>query len=465
MYQRMQVFPVIEHVKKTSSSSAAPAPLHLKTIKGSVQDQQHFLTPAEQANHRYKYIHKVVHYTTTAMKRLAHDHFLIACLAITGLTRLNIKRNLDLEADETMGHGSGGGGGVVGGAATGGVGRGVGLRGSRMQLKKKNSFMVATNSLSESGEENILTELKMEVNGNKWSRLFTIADVVSADLARNPDSVRTMNYRENTSSFSNLRKGMSSYETSGADFLPSMQMQEESNTTPVIPILPSPHAHALGTSGSQHAFSQMALEVVEEGEGEANTTSGEALNTASLDEEKVAEGRGFPLAPLAAGHTTTTTPSASSTTTTTTATTLHPHPPPHVKAQSEVGMGKEAEKGNTNNNNNNHGNGTNSSGGGGGGAGAGLRSLSLSRLRANSLRVMSDTELAKSKRMSVNLVAQLLLDWMETRQNPLFSEEVVTQLGQLWTKHGHRYFSSSKAAGLSYHQTTVITYALTIVCE
>lgn len=445
MYQRMQVFPVIEHVKKTSSSTSRSAAtstsLHLKTIKGSVQDQQHFLTPTEQANHRYKYIHKVVHYTTTAMKRLAHEHFLIACLAITGLTRLTIKRNLDLEADETMGHSSSGGVGGGGAAPGGGVGRGVGLRGSRMQLKKKNSFMVATNSLSESGEENILTELKMEVNGNKWSRLFTIADVVSADLARNPDSVRTMNYRENTSSFSNLRKGMSSYETSGADFLPSMQTQEETNTTPVIPILPSPHAHALGTSSSQHAFSQMALEVVEEGEGEANTTSAEGLRTTSVDEEKVAEGHGLSLAPQAASHAITTTPAVSSTITA--VTTLHPHPPPHAKAQSEVGIGKETEKGNTNNNNNDHGNNSN---GGGGGLGAGLRSLSLSRLRANSLRVMSDTELAKSKRMSVNLVAQLLLDWMETRQNALFSEEVVAQLGQLWTKHGHRYFTSTRKA-------------------
>lgn len=55
--------------------------------------------------------------------------------------------------------------------------------------------------------------------------------------------------------------------------------------------------------------------------------------------------------------------------------------------------------------------------------------------RQNSLRQNTDNELNNSKKVSVNCYAQLLLDWLETRQDALCDEKVITALVEAWRRH------------------------------
>lgn len=59
---------------------------------------------------------------------------------------------------------------------------------------------------------------------------------------------------------------------------------------------------------------------------------------------------------------------------------------------------------------------------------------SLPRLRGNSFKQNSVTDYAKSKRMSSNLLGQLLLDWLETRRNPLLEKRNLDELAVIWKR-------------------------------
>jgi hypothetical protein len=88
----MQIFPMYEaDVSPKKGSKASIPTLHIKLIKQSVLDQQYFLTSSELYCNKYRYIHKLMDYTTSLMKCIAREHFLIACLAITGLIQMIIK--------------------------------------------------------------------------------------------------------------------------------------------------------------------------------------------------------------------------------------------------------------------------------------------------------------------------------------------------------------------------------------
>jgi hypothetical protein len=183
---RMQIFPVLElDFPNGAKKGQRVQTMHVKSIKTSVQDQQYFLTHAELIGYKFKYMHKLTHYTLTALKRLSHENFITACLAITGLTRLNIKKNLELEGDDNRP--------ISPIFSPGNI---MQQKSGRKLVKKKSSFMVATNSLSESAEENIMNEVKIELNSNRWVRLFSLAEILNIDLNSEADPVKvTMKYQ------------------------------------------------------------------------------------------------------------------------------------------------------------------------------------------------------------------------------------------------------------------------------
>lgn len=418
LHLRMQVFPLIELDPNNHYGRRKSIPtLNLKTIKLSVQDQQHFLSPAEMANHRYKYIHKVVHYTTTTINRLAHEHFIIACLAITGLTRLTIKKNLELETtDESI--------------ARNVMPTMTASKSARRLVRKKSSFMVATNSLSESGEENILTDVKHELNVNKWTRLFSIADVLAANLEANPIADND-NSGETIQSFTNLRRRMSlsgddSSMGPGSSIAAAMAIaaaaaggggKQSPPSTPLSTPVSSPqHSQPPVRQMSMLSTGQSngALQVVEE-DGESATPSVPVQQSTSLDNDTT---NSLPTLDVDSGGSKGS-PNKSA---------EKASRPPHMelsvnsndRAQSDRKLPSSP----------------NSSRGGL------MPVLSMSRLRSNSLRIISEADFAKSKRMAVNLIAQLLLDWLETRQHALLNEEMVNHLGDIWKLHGKNHFQT-----------------------
>lgn len=406
MELRMQIFPVLEETvagpKRSNASKKDTPSLHLKTIKLSVQDQQFFLSPAEVESHRFKYIHKTVFYCSTAMKRLSFEHFILACLAVTGLTRLTIKKNLEMDTDDTNGKFP-----MLNGLAP--------TKSARKLLKKKSSFMVATNSLSESGEENILTEVKLELNRNNWTRLFAITDVVAADLLTHPDSFRTNRRESANQSFLQLRKGLSTQDDASVHSTDKHEKVAEKLVLPAI--TPADRGdnqhHQQVLSKTQSQLSSAALDIVKEESHSSisnNMSSGNPLFASSVDEEsdRLKQTSSDGLSP----------PSSSQHTET-----------PEKKSPPQKGPSRKGDDTSSPP--------TRS---------IGPPALSMSRLRANSLRVISDAEIAKSKKMAINLVAQLLLDWLETRQQPLLSSQHVQEIGDIWKSHGHRYFGSGKGS-------------------
>jgi hypothetical protein len=64
------------------------------------------------------------------------------------------------------------------------------------------------------------------------------------------------------------------------------------------------------------------------------------------------------------------------------------------------------------------------------------RSSRSSMFRSNSLKENNSEEAySKSKRVSANIMSQLLLDWLETRQNAVFEMAHVDALLVVWKKY------------------------------
>ncbi|RYH31268.1 hypothetical protein EON65_03020 [archaeon] len=478
----MQIFPVLEIDVNNKKGAATKAPsMHIKSIKTSVHDQQYFLTHNELISHKYKYIHKLTHYTTTSLRRLSHEHFIIACLAVTGLTRLTIKKNLELEVDDKNRPNSGGPGMLMQ------------QKSGRKLLKKKSSFMVATNSLSESSEENILNEVKIELNSNRFTRLFSLSEVLNLDINSDVEPVKKP-MKPPGSSFLVIRKDLSEGRMSSRE---DDETKPPTLSPPSTPPAKSPMAakmSARSPSAGQYisphlptveeqsevksempnramSFVMRRDEAVEDDEvgkdgdascqmkevsspaqqnahnlsnclslaassdSQTSKTPSEALNMSvivaspslisrSIDEEKHHSGSSSP---------------------------VHSGRLPGIDT-SRSNSGKSG-LGQLSFSKQHSSNSTNSSGPGHMSRGAsdrssnrsvGMPSLSMSKLRANSLRQISEVELAKSRKMAVNMIAQLLLDWLETRQDPIFNEHVVEKLGAVWKSHAKLYAPSSK---------------------
>ena len=58
-----------------------------------------------------------------------------------------------------------------------------------------------------------------------------------------------------------------------------------------------------------------------------------------------------------------------------------------------------------------------------------------SMFRSNSFKENTDADYGKSKRVSANIMSQLLLDWLETRQNCVFDANGVRLLKEIWKRH------------------------------
>ncbi len=94
-YTLLHVFPMApeSHVAESQWTerqrrSSAHSALLSKTIAQSVKDQQYTLSREERLQERFRWRHKLVHYSVSALGRLSVEDFNIATLAITGLTKL-----------------------------------------------------------------------------------------------------------------------------------------------------------------------------------------------------------------------------------------------------------------------------------------------------------------------------------------------------------------------------------------
>lgn len=173
----IQIFPTYEDVETDSRNGHKPVVGYSQTISDSVENQRQLLNQVDQANLEYKYLTKVVYLTSKSISRLSFDQFNVACLAITGLNKLTVKRNHLEQNGFGYSH-------IDANAA-----RAESLSTKPQMLRKRSSFMVATNSLSESSEETMLVEVKLELNQGNYSRFLSLSDVISADFRARGDSL------------------------------------------------------------------------------------------------------------------------------------------------------------------------------------------------------------------------------------------------------------------------------------
>lgn len=248
--------------------------LYLKTLKQSVQDQYYLLSPIEQASRTFQCVHKIVHFTSMAIVALCKDHVGLAQLGITGLNKLVPKENTSHKFTSNL------------------------SKHNMSVLMNAPSYMVATNSMTQGLEETILTDIKIELNVNKWTRFMSVADVVAISLTLGQDSVRRLT--KVTSTIAEERSPTASYRASPAQ----------------------------------------------------DSAAGGATTPTSI-----------------------------------------------------------------------------------GGVSSRLGVRANSMYRNNNFKETSDADYNKSKRVSANIMSQLLIDWLETRQQSVFDASLVVQLHELWFQH------------------------------
>ena len=142
--------------------------LYLKTLHHSIKDQQYLLTIAEVNNRQFLWTHKLVYYTTASLQCLCREMVQLAYLGITGLNKLVPKENNSHKFTSNI------------------------SKGNMNFLIGAPSYMVATNSMSQKLEETLLTDIKMEINVNKWTRFLAVAEVVSISLQIGHESVKRL---------------------------------------------------------------------------------------------------------------------------------------------------------------------------------------------------------------------------------------------------------------------------------
>lgn len=394
----MRVFPTNEALDLQKAefprSPVAHASLYQKTIKQTVRDQIQLLPPAEQEYRYLRFLHKMVYYATVALSSLAQQEYNIACLAITGLTKL-VPKNNNWELDfETLSNK---------------------LTTSNAKSFRAKSFMVVTNSLSKVSEERIMDEIKAELNHNKWTRFMSVGDVVAGALRMSQESVKQMNrLTERVQSFKRDRSFV--------------------------------HANGSGCGGSAAAGA---------GSGGTVRRSFDSMNTASAKAAAAAKAAATAAAAVTGAMKNNSTGNLIGMDGSGNA--QKPPVPNGVStaANSNSGSGIINSIGNSS--------GAKSSGGGGGGVratspvadgGSKVVKMTSSRFRQNSLLENSDKEYNKSKKVASNTMAQLLLDWLETRTDPVFDHRTVDSLTEAWLKNypniGSTYTPSCSAVTLLY---------------
>jgi hypothetical protein len=268
--------------------------LYLKSIQHSLKDQQYMLTPTETTSRKFKWKHKIMYYTILSLRNLCSELIQLVYMGITGLTKLVPKENHSQRFHLTSQDSS--------------------L--SRESLANAPSYMVATNSLHQSLEETLLTDIKLEINMNKWTKLLSVADVAAISLGYGSESVKR------------LTKVGSTVEGGGAS--------------------------EKGGGGGKGVSSNNLSEVVAD------------VNEAAIRKQRAAARRGI----------------------------------------SET-------------------------------------------FRSNSFKENSEADYSKSKSVSANVMAQLMLDWLESRQNAVFDATTVHMLQEIWKKHYHDF--GSKCSTCPYY--------------
>ena len=125
----------------------------MKSILKSISDQHFLLNTAELQSSRFRWLSKVVVFTVKALKDLAAVNFNLSSLAITGLTRL-VPKSTEQSGEESSG--------------------------------AVFDVSINTSSFSESSDEALLQDLKVEINSNKWETLIAMTDIVSSSLGLKP---------------------------------------------------------------------------------------------------------------------------------------------------------------------------------------------------------------------------------------------------------------------------------------
>ena len=388
--------------------------LYSKSIAQSAKDQQYFLTLDELHSKDYTFSSKIVIFTTNAIARLSKEQYLVSCLALTGLTKLATKNASDIMVDERIA------------AARSDH---ISTIGNKV-LRKRSSFMVATNSLSESSEERLLTEIKLDLNKNNWSKLSSFGEVLGANFKRSADSLSHISKLNMDTSHSKLGPSGGSRSNLALDslhthFLVLPNSHSKSNLASSPPMdaqsnfVSMTSADGAGrSSGDRHetsldcpasvtpvkdlhidtAASTPAHPDIPQRDSEVNTHLQAPYNAPiHNDQQQLSNHSNLSLArlmsPLVATKENSTIPQSPPP--------LYATPPPD----------------------NNH--------------PPYRRKPSLTTIkRATSLKVNSEADYSKSKKIAANTVSQLLLDWLETRQEPLFSGDLVRRLIDVWRAHG-----------------------------
>lgn len=254
-------------------------------------------------------------------------------------------------------------------------------------IHKRSNFMVALNSLSASSEEGLLRDIKIDLNSNLWTRLKSYMDVVGTIIVSN-DSISKL---QNSNSIAKLNPNRSTKELSTAD------MNRDRSLTHL------PSQSAKNNSDSKITDQSQKLSN-ESKDGEAKNESKNTTDYSGEDEVK--------LPPLNIGNgnkpALTSKPSMSNL----------------MRLQKSISFtsppGSPMMNPNANTTHNHH-----------------QSKISVTQLkRVNSLKQTSEADFSKSKKIASNIVSQLLLDWLETRQDPLFSSDAIAALTELWKEHG-----------------------------
>jgi hypothetical protein len=151
--------------------------LYSKSISQSARDQQYFLNMDELHSKDHTYTSKLVLFTTNAIARLVkQQYFPVAALALTGLTKLSAKNTADVAVDSRV-------------QAI----RSDQIAGITIPLvRRMSNFIVAANALSVGSEEALLSEIKQDLNRNVWSKLMSYGEVLGANFKKGGDSFGQM---------------------------------------------------------------------------------------------------------------------------------------------------------------------------------------------------------------------------------------------------------------------------------
>jgi hypothetical protein len=383
--------------------------LYSKTIGETTKDQQYLLTPNEYSNGCYKYLHKLIFVITQAITLLAKDHFIIASLAITGLTKLAIKNTMNslINIDDSSGQRSDQ---IVGIIPVGPL------------IRRRSSFMIATNALSESSEEGMLKELKHELNINKWIKLLSLGDIISSSLRFSNDSVsRITKFTRSSSSTGILpiNGGPSGSKPQPVRMKSRKDSFSNKDTATVVvanggmTLSPVNSVSQVTTAVDQHRKNSLTNSLSApnlNGDGNGNNGNNSEnnpviLHSVSRDDEAALKPSFLNTGDVADGgkQDMKTEESAAASA-----------PPKSFLGSSPTATATKT-------------------------AGTAANKRGNVNFKTASLRQNTDAEYVKSKKMASNLIAQLLLDFLETRKDPVFSEDIINELVILWKKYGDIY--------------------------